>query len=140
LLKGKLIHPEILAALGSAGHGSKVLIADGNYPFSTRSPKSAKIVYLNLMPGIVKVTDVLEAVVSAVSIESAEVMTPTLISKPEIFGEFRKLLPAGIELREHERSSFYEAACGSDVALVIATGDQRLFANLLLTIGVTRSE
>ena len=30
-----LIHPDILRVLGRAGHGSQVLIADGNYPFRT---------------------------------------------------------------------------------------------------------
>jgi RbsD / FucU transport protein family. len=32
MLKTRLLHPEILAALGEAGHGAQVLIADGNYP------------------------------------------------------------------------------------------------------------
>ncbi len=31
MLKTQLLHPEILATLGGAGHGSKVLIADGNF-------------------------------------------------------------------------------------------------------------
>ena len=48
MLKYGLTHPEILSALGSAGHGSKVLIADGNYPFSTGSNPAAAHVYLNL--------------------------------------------------------------------------------------------
>lgn len=37
MIKYKLTHPEILEALASAGHGSQVLIADGNYPFATGS-------------------------------------------------------------------------------------------------------
>ena len=36
MLRYQLLHPEILAALGGAGHGSQILIADGNYPFETR--------------------------------------------------------------------------------------------------------
>lgn len=35
MLKIKLLHPDILVAPGSIGHGAKVLIADGNFPFST---------------------------------------------------------------------------------------------------------
>jgi L-fucose mutarotase len=35
MLRGSLTHPQILNALGQAGHGTKVLLADGNYPFST---------------------------------------------------------------------------------------------------------
>jgi L-fucose mutarotase len=36
----------------------------------------------------------------------------------------------------HERFAFYEMARQSDVSLVIATGEQRVYANLLLVIGV----
>ena len=35
-----------------------------------------------------------------------------------------------------ERFQFYDAAGTPDVCLTIATGDQRIYANLLLTIGV----
>ncbi len=35
MLKTKLTHPEILQALARAGHGSRVLIADGDYPVGT---------------------------------------------------------------------------------------------------------
>ena len=61
MLKTELIHPEILAALGAAGHGSTVLIADGNYPASTSMGPRAKRVSLNLSPGVVNCADVLRA-------------------------------------------------------------------------------
>ena len=35
MLKGNLIHPQILSALGTAGHGATILIPDGNYPVVT---------------------------------------------------------------------------------------------------------
>jgi len=75
VLKGKLIHPDIMAALALCGHGDKVLIADGNYPLDARSG-SAEKVCLGLTPGLPTVTDVLAAVQSAVEIEKAEVMEP----------------------------------------------------------------
>jgi L-fucose mutarotase len=34
------------------------------------------------------------------------------------------------------RFEFYDAARGPNVALVIATGEQRIYANILLTLGV----
>ena len=134
MLKGKLIHPEILEALGKAGHNSKVLIADGNYPFSTASAPRAHLVFLNLSPGLVKVTDVLAALVEAVPIEAAAVMQPP-DEMPPIFAEFSQLLPEGIKLEPLERYSFYAAGRDETVALVIATAEERLYANILLTIG-----
>ena len=136
MLKYQLLHPEILAALGGAGHGSKVLIADGNYPFATRAHPNAQRVYLNLAPGLVTVTDVLRVLVGAIPIEAAQVMVPETGEEPSIFGDFRKLLPKDIKLQKMGRFEFYDAARDPDTALVIATGEQRIYANILLTVGV----
>lgn len=136
MLRYRLLHPEILAALGQAGHGSKVLIADGNYPFTTGAAPNATRVYLNLAPGVLKVTDVLAVLVDAIPIEAAHVMVPDEGPLPSIFDEFRKILPEGVELQHLGRFEFYDAARTPDTALVIATGEQRVYANILLTIGV----
>ena len=138
MLKTELIHPEILGALGKLGHGSKVLIADGNYPMLTGSHPSAIRVYLNLTPGIVSATDVLRVLANAIPIEGEEVMLPESGEEPGIFSEFRNLLPNAIVLKPHGRADFYSAARDSITALVIATGEQRIFANVLLTIGVVQ--
>jgi L-fucose mutarotase len=135
MLKYRLLHPELLRALGEAGHGAKVLIADGNYPLATRSPHRARHVYLNLAPDLVRVTDVLGVLVDAIPIEAAHVMTPGAGEEPPVFAEFRRSLP-GLELSPLSRFDFYEAASASDVAVAIATGERRIYANLLLTIGV----
>jgi L-fucose mutarotase len=135
MLKTKLLHPEILAALGGAGHGSKVLIADGNFPFGTGANPAAKRVYLNLAPGLVTVTAVLKTLVETMPIEAAEVMLPASGPEPSIFAEFRDLLP-GLDLKPLGRFEFYDTARERDVMLVITTGEQRIYANLLLTIGV----
>ena len=41
MLKTPILHPQILNALGRAGHSSKILIADGNYPFHTKRGPNA---------------------------------------------------------------------------------------------------
>ncbi|MCS7222555.1 MAG: RbsD/FucU family protein [Anaerolineae bacterium] len=136
MLRYQLLHPEILATLGTAGHGSRVLIADGNYPFATGAHPAARRVFLNLAPGLVKVTDVLRVLVDAIPIEAAHVMVPDSGPEPSIFVEFRQLLPENLPLQGLGRFQFYEAARDPNTALVIATGEQRLYANILLTIGV----
>ncbi len=147
MLKSSILHPEILAALARGGHSSKVLIADGNYPFATRIGRNARLVFLNLAPGKVLVTDVLEALLATVSIEAAEVMQPArsgpyaMAGDPPIFAEFSGLLKAAapdVTLVPLERFAFYESAATNDVCLTVATGEQRIYANLLLTIGVVR--
>ena len=74
MLRHSLIHPQINAILGRAGHHAKVLIADGNYPASSKKGPNAEVVCLNLMPGVVTCAQVLEAVLSAVPIDAVNTM------------------------------------------------------------------
>ncbi len=147
MLKHQLLHPEILGALAKSGHSSKILISDGNYPHWTRRGPHAQVVYLNLAPGMPTVTDVLKVLLTAVPIEAAEVMAPmtsgpyAMSQDPPIWNEFCQVIQqAGLDapLQKIERFKFYDVAGGPDVCLSIATGEQRIYANLLLTIGVVR--
>lgn len=135
MLRTTLTHPLILGTLGRLGHGSMVLIADGNFPFETGSNPAAPRVFLNLRPGMINATEVLDALITAIPVEAAHVMQPDDRSEPPIFAEFRERL-AGIVLEPLERFAFYDFARRSEVGLVIATGEARVWANLMLTIGV----
>jgi L-fucose mutarotase len=135
MLTYKLINPDIIKALAGAGHGARVLIADSNYPASTKLGPNAQLVYLNLTPGMPSATDVLKTLLDAIKIESAAVMQPDSGPEPEIFEEFRQLLTKNMELKKLGRLDFYNSASSPDTCLVIQTGEQRLYANLLLVIG-----
>lgn len=135
MLLQPLIHPPLLHALAAAGHGSQVLIADGNYPVATGVHPRAQVIHLNLQPGLLDAVTVLRALLSAVPVEGAAVMSPDG-HDPELFVHFQTALP-GITLERLRRTDFYAAARGVDVAAVVATGEIRHFGNLLLTIGVT---
>src|SRR6266566_2900881 len=112
MLKSQLLHPQILQALGRAGHGAKVLISDGNYPHWPKRGPNAEVVFLNLAPGQVLVTDVLKAILTAIPVEKAEVMDyarvgPNSLSQdPPIWKEFRQILH-DLELEKIERFKFY---------------------------------
>ena len=136
MLKSALLHPEILEALAGAGHGSQVLIADGNYPCSTTAGPNAQLVYLNLAPGFVTATDVLKVIAQSIPIEAAQVMQTADGSEPPIFAEFQQILSGQPRLQPLERFAFYDAVGEPTVCLIIATGEQRIYANILLTIGV----
>ena len=135
MLKSELLHPEILSTLGSSGHGSRVVIADGNYPYVTQSNGDARVVYLNLAPGVVKAPRVLSVISRSVVIESAKLMRPEDRHEPRVFDEFREIL-GNTEPDKIGRFEFYEAARDDQVSLVIATGEERTFGNVILTIGV----
>ena len=136
MLKTDCIHPELLRILASCGHGDKLLIADGNYPFDSNVNKNAARIYLNLTRGIPLVTDVLKVLNNTISIENIEVMIPDSGEEPSIFNEFRKILDKGMELNKLGRFKFYEESKKDNIKMVIATGEQRVYANILVTIGI----
>jgi L-fucose mutarotase len=138
MLRYQLTHPQILRALGSAGHGAQVLIADSNYPFSTAAAAHAERVYLNLAPGLVTVPDVLRVLTTAIPIEAAHAVVPDDGSEPAIFAQYREIMP-GMDIQTLGRFPFYDAARSNNTALVIATGEQRTYACILLTIGVVEA-
>lgn len=134
MFKTGCIHPDILRVLSRCGHGDKVLIADGNYPLASKSGDAEKV-FLGLTAGVPNVLQVLEAIASVVNIEKSEVMRPDDGSIPAIYSDFAALLP-NVESQEHGRWDFYEICCKQDVQLAVSTGEQRIYANILLTIGV----
>ncbi len=144
MLLHTLIHPEINAVLGRAGHHSKVLIADGNYPASSKRGPNASLVCLNLSPGVVTVTQVLRALLSAVPVDEINTMgipadDPYAQSgEPPVWAEYRReIATAGksLTLRPVSKWDFYDAVASPDHVLTIQTADQSLWANLLLTLG-----
>ena len=145
MLKHTLIHPKINEIIGRAGHHGKILIADGNYPASSTLGPNAELVSLNLAPGIVNCTQVLEALLSAIPIEEANTMAYettgpyALDEDPPVWNQYRKAITDAkldLELKPIEKWDFYEAVRTPDHVLTIQTADQQRFANLLLSIGV----
>jgi L-fucose mutarotase len=144
MLNTTLLHPDILRALARAGHHSKILITDGNYPASNKRGPGAELVCLQLSPGIPTVAQVLRAVLSAVNIDVVNIMgippddPYAKFGEPPAWAEFRTLAQeAGITapLTPISKWDFYKAVESPDHVLTIQTADQALWANVLLTMG-----
>lgn len=146
MLNTALLHPDILRVLAQAGHHSKVLIADGNYPAANKRGPRAELVSLQLSPGIPTVAQVLAAILGTVRIDAVNTMgidrtdpyaaaTP---GDPPVWTEYRRILAAagtGFELEPILKWDFYEAVASVDHVLTIQTAEQAPWANLLLTVG-----
>ncbi|HYE29851.1 MAG TPA: RbsD/FucU family protein [Methylomirabilota bacterium] len=148
MLKHQLIHPEINRVLAEAGHHSLILIADGNYPASTKRGPNAKLVSLNLSPGVVTCSQVLRALLSAVPIDHAHTMgipaddPYAMQGEPPVWNEYRmELRKAGLnlDLTPIQKWDFYDKVNSPDHVLTIQTADQALWANLLLVMGCRQS-
>lgn len=144
MLKHQLIHPKINEVLARAGHHAKILIADGHYPASTKRGPNAELVCLNLSPGIVTASQVLRAVLSAVPVDHVNTMgippddPYARKGEPPVWNEFRKVVKEArlkLKLEPISKWDFYKAVESPDHVLTIQTGDQALWANVLLTIG-----
>ncbi len=138
MLKGidKLLTGELLKALCDMGHGDELVIADANFPAKTVAKRLIRV------PGVDGVR-VAAAVLSVFPLDTyvdnpACVMDLTDGDKaksmpaPVIWGEYAHL--TGAELGLIERFDFYERA--KNAYLVIQTGEERQYGNLLLTKGV----
>ncbi len=144
MLKTSLTHPEILRVLARAGHHSRILIADGNYPASSKRGPNAELVCLNLAPGIVTVSQVLRAILSVAPIDHVNTMgippddPYAQQGEPPVWAEYRAILAeasAAWKLEPILKWDFYRHVESPDHVLTIQTADQSLWANVLLTMG-----
>lgn len=144
MLKIQLLQPDILRVCARAGHHAKILIADGNYPASTKKGPNAELVCLNLSPGVVTVAQVLRALLTAVPVDRVNTMgipaddPYAQQGEPPVWNEFRQILRGvglSLQLEPIQKWDFYEAVASPDHVLTVQTGDQALWANVLLTIG-----
>ena len=148
MLKHQLIHPKINEVLGRAGHHALILIADGNYPVSTKKGPNAELICLNLSPGVVTVAQVLRAVLSAIPVDHVNTMgippddPYAQQGEPPVWNDYRQILrESGLALTLDPilKWDFYKRVESPDHVLTIQTGDQALWANVLLTVGCRQS-
>lgn len=148
MLKHQLIHPRINEVLARAGHHAKILIADGNYPASTKKGPNAEVVCMNLTPGVITCAQALRAVLSAIPIDHVNTMgipaddPYAKFGEPPAWNDYRQILKEcgmSVALEPILKWDFYKAVESADHVLTIQTADQALWANVLLTVGCRTS-
>ena len=148
MLTSQLIHPTLSRILGEAGHHATILIADGNYPASSKRGPRSELVSLNLMPGVVTCNQVLQAILSAIPIEAVSTMMTeksgpyALDSDPPVWAEYRKTIRSAgldLELKPIEKWEFYQAVATEDHILTVQTADTQRYANILLSVEIGRA-
>jgi L-fucose mutarotase len=138
MLKGisPLLSPDLLHILAAMGHGDEIVLADANFPATTHA---RRLVYL---PGA-DATQVLDAVLSLLPLDAFE---PHAAFTMQVVGDASAVPPAvqdfSATLARHgerapaalERFAFYARA--AQAFAVVATGDTRLYGNIVLKKGV----
>ena len=143
MLKGipKIISPELLKTLSETGHGDEIVIADGNFPAETLGKR---VVRADGISG----TEMLEAVMSLVPLDTYSdpnfmLMQLTESDKsgttPTIWDEYKNIADShdkNVRIGFIGRFDFYERAKSAYV--VIATGEEAVYANIILKKGVIK--
>ncbi|MEO9944599.1 RbsD/FucU family protein [Paraglaciecola sp.] len=137
MLKTPVIHPTIMEALGRSGHFSQVVIADGNLPVGAMNGPNSTTVHLNFRPGLLDALTVLEGILEVCPVQGAIVMEKPPEANAEIHQAYQTLL-GEVSWDELERWAFYDKIRDPATVLIIQTGEQRRFANLILTVGVVK--
>jgi L-fucose mutarotase len=132
-----LLTGDLLAILCDMGHGDEIVISDANFPATSIGRRLIRL------PGT-SATDVLAAVLSVIPLDdfvdhpAAAMDAPG--QRPAIYPEFEAAIKQAegraIALDPVERFAFYERAKAAYA--VIATGERRLYANIILKKGVIR--
>jgi L-fucose mutarotase len=132
-----LLGPDLLHALRSLGHGDELVIADANFPAHSLGPR---VVRLDGIDALVATDAILthlplDTFAEAAAFRMAVVGDPGAV--PPIcqsFAELVRNLAGPFEIVALERFAFYERA--RRAAFIVATGERRLYGNLILKTGV----
>lgn len=145
MLKGipKIISPELLMVLSEMGHGDEIVIADGNFPAESVGENAVVIrADGNGVP------EILDAVLQLIPLDQyfekpvalMEVVKGDTVPTPEIWKTYSEILnkyePDNCDIEYTERFAFYERA--KNAYAIIATGEEAVYANILLKKGVVK--
>jgi L-fucose mutarotase len=142
MLKGldPLLSPDLLHILRAMGHGDEIVVADANFPAASMARRFVRL------DGASAVA-VVDAILSVMPLDDfapeaawrMEVVGDAGAEQP-IFAEFRRVIAARegerFRLAALERFAFYERAKAAFA--IVATGEERLYGNLILKKGVVR--
>ena len=141
MLKGipKILSPELLKILAEMGHGDEIVIADGNFPSENYGKR---VIRADGIGGEAMLSAVLALIPLDPYAQENFVLMKTVEGddpNPPVWQAYRKIAHAAddnVKEAFAERFAFYERAKGAYA--VIATGEERTYANIILKKGVVR--
>ena len=120
----KLLHAALSEAVAAAGHGDTIVIADVGLPV----PNGVPVIDLAVLPGVPKIWDVLDAVLSEFEVEEAFIAEEAEDWVKDAFKRF-----TGVEEIPHEELKARSASARA----IVRTGEVTPYANIILVAGVT---
>ncbi|MDH2431736.1 RbsD/FucU domain-containing protein [Pokkaliibacter sp. MBI-7] len=135
-----LLSPELLYALRAMGHGDDLVIADANFPAQSTARQVIRL-------DGVSATEALAAILQLLPLDTfvtEPVLTMQVVGDasavPDVVHEFQRIVNEvadhPVRLGSLERFAFYQQARNAFV--IVQTGEQRLYGNIILKKGVIR--
>jgi len=140
MLKGidPLLTPDLIYTLRAMGHGDEIALVDANFPAESTGPQVVRL----------DAADAARALDAILSVMPLDTFAPEACWGMEVVGDPNADLPVFVEFREIiasreggafkiaklERFAFYERAAGCFA--IVATGERRLYGNVILKKGV----
>ena len=131
----KIVSPELLKTLAEMGHGDEIVIADGNFPAETFGKRviSAEMLdaVLTLLP-LDTYSDPNFILMRLMECDEGKV-------NPIIWEEYKNVADRhdrNVRIGQIDRFGFYERA--KSAYAVIATGEEAVYANIILKKGVIK--
>ncbi len=133
-----LLSPELLSILRAMGHGDEIVIADANFPAETNARRLVRLDGVDA----VKVTEAILSVMPLDTYVDDPAHTMAVVGDPDavppIVTEFQTVIDtiadAPAKIVPIERFAFYERA--RTAFAIVATGEGRIYGNLILKKGV----
>jgi len=139
MLKGipPIVSPELLKVLMEMGHGDEIVLADGNYPSESAGNKVIRADGLSI-------PELLKAILQFFPLDTYTDINVIYMDTgndeiPSIWNKYREILKKSKEnfsIGKLERYKFYKRS--SQSYCVVASGEQALYANVILKKGVVK--
>lgn len=136
----KNLSPELVKVLMEMGHGDEIIIADGNYPAASNANKLIRCDGLGipeLLKSILKLLPLDTYQEYSIGLMKVAAGDPTI---PTIWDTYREIIKAAEVENDRiemiERQEFYNR--GRKAYAIVATGEEEIYANLLLKKGVVK--
>lgn len=137
-----LLSPDLLYILAAMGHGDEIAIVDANFPAESMGERTVRLDGVNA-------TRALDAVLTVLPLDDF-VERPAAVmqvvgdadEEPETVREFKASASAAegrpVEFESLERFAFYDRT--REAFAVLATGERRLYGNVILVKGIVRPD
>lgn len=136
----KILSPELVKILMEMGHGDEIVIADGNFPAETIGQRVVRCDghgVPELLDGIMRLFPLdtyTDKPVMLMEVVKGDPVVPT------IWDEYKAIInkyePENCKIEMIERFAFYERA--KTAFAVVATGEEAIYANIILKKGVVK--